>query len=132
MIPRHLIGELQRGERFEQREQRPAEQAGLLAGEDGDRAWIGKTPRSVDRRWRRVPVSLLRDDDVRDFAAAMIVRLRAGDCAGPRGALGWIARKKRRDRAEIVRVVGGEPANPRKAPDIDGNADGRLGGRGAG
>ena len=94
--------------------------------------WIGEAPRRVDGRWRRVPARLLRGDDAGDFPAAMIVRLRAGDGAGPRGALGRIAREKRRDRAEIVRVVGGEPANPRKAPDIDGNTDGRLGGRGAG
>ena len=42
-------------------------------------------------------------------------------------AIGRIARKKRRDGAEIVRVVRREPANPRKPADVDRDAHRRLG-----
>jgi len=36
--------------------------------------------------------------------------------------MGWIAREKRRNRREIVRIVGGEPSDPGKPTDIDRNA----------
>ena len=37
VVARHLLGELDRRQRLEQREERAAEQARLLAGDDGDR-----------------------------------------------------------------------------------------------
>ena len=42
MLARDARRELKRGERLEQRERRPAEQSGLLAGDDGDRLRVGE------------------------------------------------------------------------------------------
>ena len=53
MVAGHEVGELQRGERLEQREQRAAKQSRLLAGDDGDGAGIGELPRGLDGPGRR-------------------------------------------------------------------------------
>ena len=59
MIARDLLGELERGQRLEQREQRTAEEPGLLAGDDGDRAAVGEQPRRLARARRRAAALLL-------------------------------------------------------------------------
>jgi len=70
MLPRHALGELERGDRFEQREERPAEQTGLLAGHDGDGARVGQTLTRFDRGRRRASPLLLRGDDGGDVGPA--------------------------------------------------------------
>jgi hypothetical protein len=49
------------------------------------------------------------------------MRLRAGDGVGPRRPIARIAREKRRERAECVRVVRRETLDPGKAAHV--NAD---------
>ena len=52
MLARDGARQLHRGDGFEQREERPAERAGLLAGDDCDGAGIGERPCRVARgRW---------------------------------------------------------------------------------
>jgi len=126
VIARHLIGELQRRQRLEQREDRAAEQSGLLAGDDRDGASIGEEFSRVARTRRRLAALLLPGDDARDLLTPALVALRAGNRVGPGGAVGRIAREERGDGRKIVGVVGRQPANPRKATDVDGNADERL------
>jgi hypothetical protein len=125
VIARHLLGELDRGQRLEQREERSAEEPGLLAGDDRDGFAIGEQPAGLARPRLRAAALLLARDDRGDLVAAPIVRLRPRDRVGPRAAVGGIARKKRRDCSEVVGVVGGEPANPGKPPDVDRNTHGR-------
>ena len=65
-----------RGQRFEQREQRTAEQAGLLAGDDGDRAAIGeqlRRPRARAAARRGAPAA-------RAITAAISSRRRSCAC----------------------------------------------------
>ena len=125
VVARDLLGELERRERLEQREQRAAEEARLLAGDDGDGAAVGEQARRLARA-RRAPVAAPAELAMTAAisVAAAIVRLRARDRVRPRGAIGRIAGKKRRDRSEVVGVVGGEPPDPRKAPNVDRDAHG--------
>ena len=102
----------------------------MLPGDDGDGAPIGQQSAGFSSVGRRLTPLLLPGDDGGDLLAAPIVRLRAGDGVGPRSRIRGIARVERRDRAKIVRVVGGEAANPREAPNIDRYACGRLIGHG--
>ena len=94
VIARHLLGELERGQRLQQREQRAAEQPGLLAGDDRDGARVGEQPRRFARARRRLPPLLLAGDDGGDLVAPAIVRLRAGDRVGPGGAVRRDRRKR--------------------------------------
>src|SRR5439155_3941792 len=96
------------------REQRTAEESGLLTGDDRDRAPIGEEPARIAGAPRRLTALLLAGDDRSDTLAAVIVRLRARDRVGPRRPLGGIAGKKRRDRSKIVRIVRSEPPDPRE------------------
>ena len=115
MLARHLVGELERRQRLEQREQRTAEQPGLLTRDDGDGLRVGQRSRGLDGCRRRAAAPLLRGDDRGDL-------LRAGARAPASGAIacahaariGRIARKKRRDRREVVGVVGSQPPDPGK------------------
>ena len=91
MIAGHEVGELQRGERLEQREQRAAKQSGLLAGDDGDGARIGELPRGLDGPGRRLAAPLLLRDDLRDL------RVR------PRDACGFVRRHRPTRRASTDR-----------------------------
>jgi len=100
VIARHLLGELQRSERLQHREQRPAEQPRLLTGDDRDRARLGEQPRRLARARRRLTPVLLRGDHARDRVAAAILRLRPRNRVGPRAAIGGIAREERSDRRE--------------------------------
>ena len=125
VVARHLLGELDRGQRLEQREQRAAEQPGLLAGDDGDRLAVGEQRAGLARARRRAAPLLLSGDDRGDFVAVPVVRLGPRDRVGPRGAVRRIAGKKRRYGSEIVRVVGREAADPGKPPDVDRNTHGR-------
>ena len=67
MLLRHLRRQLHRRDRLEQREQRAAEQPGLLAGDDDARGGIGQPRRRLARRGGRAARGLLRGDDARDL-----------------------------------------------------------------
>ena len=88
-------------------------------------AWLGEGSARFTRARRRLTLRLLGRNDRGDLVPPAGVRLRARDRVGPRRAIGRITRKKRRDGAEVVRVVSGEPANPGKPPDVDRNPHGR-------
>ena len=88
MIARHLLGEPDRRHRLEQREQRPAEQPGLLAGDNRDGCGVGQRLAGFDGTRRGAAEPLLRADDRRNFLAPPVVGLRAGDRLRPRGAIG--------------------------------------------
>ncbi len=105
VIARHLLRELDRRHRFEQGEQRAAEETGLLTADDGDGPAIGQQTAGLARLRRRLAAFLLAGNHGGDLVAAAVVGLRACDRIGPRGAVGRIAGEKRRDGAEIVRVV---------------------------
>src|SRR6185295_17158163 len=100
-------------------------EARLLARDDRDRPPIDEQPGGLARARRRLAALLLARDDRGDLVAPAIVRLRACDRVRPRGAVGGIAGKERRDRSEVVGVIRREPADPRKAADIDRDAHGR-------
>src|SRR5262249_61800527 len=78
--------ELKRADRLEQRIERSAEGAGLLAGDDRDRSRIGETPGGGAGRGGRAALLLLRPDDLGDADAIARLRLRAADGVAPRGA----------------------------------------------
>ena len=69
VLPRHLVGELERRQGLEQREQRTAEETRLLSGQDRDGLRIGEPRGRLDRPGRRLPPLLLSRDDRRDLAA---------------------------------------------------------------
>ena len=117
--PADLLRELHRGERLQQREQRAAEQPGLLAGDDCHGRRVGE-PR-CRRRWPppgRAALLLLRQH-AGDLGGRPHVRLRARDGVGPGGGRRRVAGEKRRDvlRSRTRnRRRGGDPG---KAPDVD-------------
>ncbi len=103
----------------------PPKRPGLLAGDDRRPCCRSASRRAASRaRGGRSVAAPAERDDVGDLGAAAVVRLGPRDRVGPRASVGRIAGKKRRDRSKVVRVVGGEPADPRKPPDIDRNAHG--------
>ena len=94
MLRANPLGEPDRGERLEQREQRPAEQPRLLAGDDGDRL-----RRAVARR-RRSLRPARRGGVAAPARGPAIVRpltrmpLRARDRRFPRWRIGRVAGKE--------------------------------------
>ena len=126
VVARHLVGELQRRQRFEQREKGTAKESRLLAGDDGDRVAIGKAACRFTRLRRRLPPLLLSLDHTRDVGAPSLVLLGASDRVSPRRPIRRIAGKERSDGAKVVRIVRGEPANPRETPNVHRNAHGRA------
>jgi len=111
--------ELQRGERLQQREQRTAENAGLLTCEYRDRRGIGQARGGGARAGRRVPLFLLCREDGSDPRAIARVLLCPLDGLAPRLAIHRVARVESLDLLEVVRVVAGERPNPREAADIE-------------
>ena len=97
VVARHLFGELEGGQRLEEREERAAEEPGLLAGDDRDRLAVGQQSAGFARARRRSAPFLLPGDDGGDVVAAAIVRLGPRDRVGPRAAVRRIAGKERRD-----------------------------------
>jgi hypothetical protein len=91
VIARDLLGQFDRRHRLQQREQRSAEQPGLLAGDDRDRASIRKQAARGDGVRRRTTSRLLAPDHVGDRIAATVVRLRSRNRIGPGGTIGWVA-----------------------------------------
>jgi len=119
MLLRHLRRQLHRGNGLEQREERAAEEAGLLPGDDDACGGIGKRGAGLARRSRRAAAFLLRGDDARDFGGLPRQGTRARDRVGPRGRRCRIAGVKRRDVRERERIVRRQTPNPRKCSDVD-------------
>jgi hypothetical protein len=125
--------------RLEQRVHRPAERAGLLAGDDGDRRGIGQAGGGRARRGRGAALVLLAGDEIRDARAVARVLLSPAHGVAPRRAVQRIPRVQSFDLFEVVRVVSRERPDPREAADVDARdvqaacglgGSGRLGGHG--
>ena len=91
-------GELRGRQSFVEREQRTAEQSGLLAGDDRDGIRIGEARRGLASGRRRVAPLELRREERAQLGALTRMALRVRDCGGPRGGRGRVAGKKRRQR----------------------------------
>ena len=126
VLPRHLFGQLERGQGLQQREERTAEQTCLLAGDDRHGAGVGQC--AARRSPAPAPRGAAAGRDHRAISSPPArMRLRTRDRAGPVGALRRVAGEERRDGAEMVGVIGGEPTAPRKASDVDREPNGRIG-----
>ena len=119
VLARDLFGELDRGQRLQQREQRAAEETRLLAGDDRHGAGVRQLTARVDRARRRLAAPLLRGDHRGDRVPPARMRLRPRDRARPVLTVRRVAGEERRHGAEIVRVIGGELADPGEAPHVD-------------
>ena len=127
MVARDLFGQFQRRQRFQQREQRSAEESRLLTRHDRHGSSIGEQARRLSRAQRRLTTFLLSSQDRSDLRSAAIVGLGPRDRFGPCSSIGGIAGKKRRNGSKIVRVVGGQTADPREPPNVDRNANMDIG-----
>ena len=121
VLAAYPLREPNRGQRLQQREEWSAEETGLLTGDDGDGLRIAKSGRRRDAAgWRAAPALLRlqqrrrcrRDRGDAGCARAMASRQAAGSSGLPA--------KNGATRAIVEDVVGGEPPDPRKAPDVDG------------
>ncbi len=106
---------------FQQRIEGPAERAGLLAGHDRDRAILAQTLEGRPGFRRRAAPLLLGRDHVGDLVAQARVPLRPFDRRQPVLGPCRVARVEGRERFERVRVIAGKAADPRVAPDVDGD-----------
>ena len=99
VLLRHSRGELDGSQRLVEREQRAAEQSGLLSGDDGDRLRIGEARGGVARcRGRVAALELSRSACALSSAAAPRMLLCARDRGRPRRRRRRIAGKKWRER----------------------------------
>ena len=119
VLARDLFGQLDRRERLQQREHRAAEETRLLAGDDRHGARVSQLTARFDRAWRCLSAPLLRGDHRGDLVPPARMRLRPRDRASPVLTVRRVAGEERGDGAEIVRVIGGELADPREAPHVD-------------
>ena len=95
----HALGEADRGDRLQQREERSAEEAGLLPGDDGDRSRVAQLLGGGEGGRRRAATALLRGDDVGDAR---------------RASRGWrCARAIASRQAVRIRGIAGEEARQR-------------------
>ena len=108
------------GERLEQREERTAEQTGLLPGDDGHRAGIRQASRSLQRRGRGVPRAQLGGRHAGRLARTAGGSVPRLDRTAPACRRGRIAGKERREPLEGVAVVARQRRCPGEAAEIDG------------
>ena len=101
----HALGQPDRGDRLQQREERAAEEAGLLAGDDGDGLRIAQLRGGGDALRRGAATALLRRDDDRP-------RRRAAADAAARAR--W-RRARPRDRAGLPAKKSAERGRSRDA-----------------
>ena len=126
VLSRDLVGQLDRRERLHQREQRAAEETGLLAGDDRHGAGVRQLTAGVERARRRLAAPLLRRDHRGDLVPPAWMRLRPRDRAGPVLTVRRVAGEERGDGAEIVGVIADQFAAPREAPHVDREPYGRF------
>ena len=89
VLARHLLGELHRRQGLEEREERPAEKAGLLPGDDDDGLRIGEAGGRRSRFGRGAAALLLRGQHPRQLRGrtrmGVAARNRLGPCLGRAG-----------------------------------------------
>ena len=122
MLGRHPLGQANRRDRLQQREERAAEESRLLAGDDRDAQRIAQPRGRGERIRRRAAPALLRQRIVGDALAVARMALRARDGVAPRRRIRGIAGEELRHARVVERVVGGEPLDPRKPANLDGKA----------
>jgi hypothetical protein len=109
----------QRRQGLEQREHRPAQQACLLAGDDGDGLGIEQALCGLARgRWG-FPPGLLPEESLDDDCTVARVRPRPRDGVPPGVRRGGVPGVERGEPLRRCRVVGCEPAGPRQQADVD-------------
>ncbi len=118
VLGRDLRRQLHRGDGLEQREQRTAEQPGLLAGNDDARGGIGQPRRRLARGGGRAASRLLGRDHARDVSRLSLMSLRSLDGVGPRSRRRGIAGEERRDPLKIKGIVRRQAPNPRECSDV--------------
>ena len=102
---------------FEQREQRSAEEPGLLAGDHDARRGIGQAGRRLTRA-SGVTAHLPFGEHVCQLGGPTRRGLRARDGVGPASGVAGLPQRMR-DPDSVERVIGRQPANPRELSDID-------------
>ena len=128
LIARDAGGECECRDGFEQGVDRAAEQACLLARDNGDRLQICKAiGRETGRLGRTAPLLLVADDLSYRAARARALAAR-GENLAPRLRACRIACKERREPRELARVVYGESSIPGKAARVDGQPHSAGGG----
>jgi hypothetical protein len=95
VLSRDTRRELECGQRLQQREGWPAEQASLLTGDDGDGLRIGERLAGGNRPRRCAAAVLLRSDRGRDLGALPAMPLSTGDGLRPGGLIRGIAGEER-------------------------------------
>ena len=95
VLARYLVGQLERGQRFEERKERAPEKSRLLSGHERNRSRVGQQPGGFTRARRSVATLLLVCHHRRNPAVIARVRLRAADGVRPRGTIAGIAAEKR-------------------------------------
>jgi hypothetical protein len=129
MLGPYALGELDGRERFEQREQRSAEEPGLLSGHDRHRVGIAEVRGCRDGFGRSAAAPLLRLHHVGHRVASADMPLRPRDGIAPGGPVRRVASEEVREPRVVEDVVRRQASNPWKAPDVDGKAGGRAGQR---
>jgi len=125
MIALHLPGELDCRDRLQDSVERPAEYAGLLAREDGDRSRIEQEGRAVlCLAWCGASIELPLQRGVQALPIARRPR-NPIDRRTPGRRLAGVAREERRKPIEVPGVLSDERPNPRKSRKIDRVADDR-------
>jgi hypothetical protein len=129
VLPRQPVGHLDGCQRFQQGEQRAAEQSGLLARDDGHRAWIGEETCRGHSLGGRSALPLLRRDHRSQIGPGPGVGLHARDRLNPGLRVRRVTGKEPRDRGVTVDVIGCQLSDPREASHVrcDGNRDVRGG-----
>jgi hypothetical protein len=112
-------GELDRRDGFEQREERTAEESGLLAGDDGDGARIAQARRGLFGGFGRSAGAELRHSRAGHLIALPRMSLCPRDCGAPRLRRGRASGEERLDAWKVPGVLAREPPDPREPPHVD-------------
>jgi hypothetical protein len=124
-------GELDGRDGLVERVERPAEEPGLLAGDDGHGGLVGEGGRGGERLRRRPAVALLRGEQGGQmWRGALRTGVHTGDDVRPRCVILRIAGVERGESVERERVIRREAANPRQLTEIDGESARRRRGSG--
>jgi hypothetical protein len=120
------LGEADGRDRLEQREERAAEEAGLLTGDDRDGAGVGQGAGGGEGVRRGLAALELRSQDTGECRP--LARLVAGgrDRRRPRRGLRGVAVEEPRQLPEVEHVVDRETPRPRQSPEVDGEPQGTV------
>ena len=117
-------GQFHRRQRLQQREERAAEQPGLLSRDDDAGRRVGEPRRVVARRGRRLARRLLSGDQAGQCLRLATRGLRSANRVGPCRGVGGVAGEEGRDLLVRERVVGRQAPDPRELADVDGERAG--------